>query len=62
MALACPRRERSIPPLWAGGHDEAVGTALGQVAYDSPDTGQGPASRATPMGLPPRLQRGVPVA
>ena len=26
-------------------------TALGQVAYDSPDTGQGPASRATPMGL-----------
>ena len=26
-------------------------TALRQVAYDSPDTGQGPASRATPMGL-----------
>ena len=26
-------------------------TALRQVAYDSPDTGQGPASSATPMGL-----------
>ena len=26
-------------------------TALRQVAYDSPDTGQGPAPRATPMGL-----------
>ena len=38
-------------PLQAGRHDEAVGPALRQAAYDPSGTGQGSASSTTPLGL-----------